>query len=204
MRRSVAARVEGIIGGADAAAERIVALYRSAGSAERELGAAWYADARFRVGAMSAVSGRSARLVSSVLAVLSPRCGWSRNLAACASLLDDPESFPDGPLFANQVKAWRILVDGEDPRVVVRGPKVTRFWRACDPTRRHDGSVVVDVWALRAAVGREVTESEGKIIGTESGYRVVERAYQGAARRLNLPCHVVQATVWIVVRGGHD
>lgn len=201
--RSVADRVDCLIGGVDNAADRIVALYRSAGSAERALGSIWYADARWNVSALSASSGRDCGMVADVLAVLSPRCEWSRNLAAAATMLDDDDAFPDGPLFANVVKAWRIL-QGEDRNGIVNGPKVRRFGRACNPLLRHDGSAVIDVWMLRALCGRDVAEGEAKTIGTEAAYRVAEAAVQRAARILGLPVHVVQATVWIVIRGRHN
>lgn len=197
------ARADGIIGGHGEAVGRIVALYRSAGPAVRALGAAWYAGARFDVQAMADASGRSAHLVADVVAVLSPRCRWDIGLAAAATLLDDADAIPVGPLHANIAKAWGLL-GGGDSATIVRGPKVSRFARAIDPTRRHDGSVVCDVWAQRAAAGRPLTESEGKCLSGEPGYAVVERVYREAARRLGRPAHVVQATCWVAVRGSAE
>lgn len=199
-RRSAAERAVSILGGEREAVDRLVALYRGAPAPIRRLGAEWYAGARWEVCRLAESAGLPPSLVADVVAVLSPRCRWDKNIAAASSIINDPDAMPDGVTFRNALKAWRLL-QGGDRADIVRGPKVTRFARACNPTKRHDGTVVIDTWMVRALLGREPTESETKCITSPSAYHVAERLLQAAADRLGVARHKLQATVWVVVRG---
>ena len=98
------------------------------------------------------------------------------------------------------------IIAGEHPSQVLnqsgsksaRGVgKTTSFWRnLCgdlDP-------VTIDVWAARAAEGRDWRASQP----TGRRYQRIERAYRTAARRRGVAPAVMQATVWIVERGRGD
>jgi hypothetical protein len=60
--------------------------------------------------------------------------------------------------------------------------------------------VTVDVWAARVAFGPR--DDAEQVLSRVGVYDAVERAYQIAAQRLGVDPVTVQATTWIVARGG--
>jgi hypothetical protein len=136
--------------------------------------------------------GREIEKAAAVLAVLSPRLSWPKNveLARLAydviygetDIADDLSNWPG--LKINARKAMRILT-GENPDDVVSGPKVRAFWHTIvDPSDPR--AVVVDRHAFDVAVNTVLTDAErGKWLGLKGTYDLVSKAYRDAARELN-------------------
>lgn len=95
----------------------------------------------------------------------------------------------------NRQKAWRIA-HGEDPNVVLRGPKVRAFF--ANITGDHD-SVTVDVWAARAAEDTRIDNSP-----SGARYAAIARAYQLAAVKRGVSPREMQAAVWVHIRGAAE
>jgi hypothetical protein len=162
-------------------------------------------------------------LAAAVVAVLSPQVNWERNkmlahlvyslalegvwndslTAEVAGSLWD-HGLTDGPK-----KAFRMLVLGEDPNEVVKGPKVRQFWHTIvDPTDVR--AVVVDRHAWAVAAGRVLTDAQlGKVSGRLGMYDEVSEMYRRAARILSLELErtitpaEVQAITWTAWRREH-
>ena len=181
---------------------RICRAYRAAPDADRAAGLGWYAAAQCEA---ARIWPERPDLAAGVLAALSPRCQWSTNVAWAHVVVQAARSGRPCPAVStksNRRAAWAIATTGADPlahlgRVshtgrVTSGHKVRAFYRNIvgDQT-----AVTVDVWAYRAATGREVDA-----IGARE-YRAIEAAYQRAAAILCVSPRDCQAAVWMSVRG---
>lgn len=181
----------------DAIVDNYARAYASATDDLERDGRAWYGSARETCERMAAESGRSARDVAAIVAVLSPQVRWAPNIAAAREALELPAdpSLPSkyGVLGESWRKATRILL-GESADDVLSGPKVTAFDRAL---RGDLSAVVVDTWMIAAA---------GVDIGalTPAKYRVLAECIALAADDAGELPAVFQAIVWCAVRGASE
>lgn len=186
----------------NAMVRRILRAYRAATPADRAAGLGWY-DAAQREAA--AIFPDRPDVAAGVLAALSPRCQWSTNVAwahAVVAAARAGRPCPQVSTKSNRRAAWAIATTGADPldhlgKVshtgrVTSGHKVRSFYR--NITGDHD-AVTVDVWAFRAATGREVES-----IGARD-YRLISAAYVRAAQILGVTPRECQAAVWVATRG---
>jgi hypothetical protein len=163
--------------------QRLCSIYAQAPSGSVH----WYADARRVVRAMARERGCSVACAAGVVAALSPRQTWGRNIYTASIVLAG--DVPSGVFRASLDKARRI-VEGARPLDVLSGPKTRAFYRALTG---NDMAPVVDTWVL-SAVGwtRKVTDRV---------YDAIARALLLAARRVRLSVVQLQAAVWVAVRG---
>lgn len=168
---------------------RILRTFDSASKADVEAGARWYDEAGDLAITLAARHGRTVEQTASVIAALSPRTTWSRNVAGAALLLAEDEVLP-GLIGRNVTQARDALDRGFD---ALTGPKTSRFARNIAGDRE---SVTVDVWAARVAgLDEDLLQRVG-------AYDAVEHAYRLAARRRGVDPATIQATTWIVARNG--
>lgn len=157
-----------------------------------------------------------------VIAVLSPRLAWSKNVelarwiyAEAATAKQTPHAtwwvrengsvldrFPG--LKANGKKAIDILL-GHAPEEVVSGPKVTAFYHAIANPNDPRG-IVIDRHAFDVAVGRVMDDrTRGIVLGRKGAYEQFVRAYERAAEQLQnefpgITPAEVQAITWVAWR----
>lgn len=179
-----------------ACVDRIVATYRRATEADREAGARWYGEGEVFCTSLAAQTGHSVETVAAVVAHLSPRTTWSRNLYGATMLLTTGEA--PTCIAANVERARKALVAAE-PRETF-GPTAPKTRRFMANLLGERDVVTVDVWAARVAFGPR--DDAEKVLGRVGVYDAIERAYQIAALRLGVDPVTVQATTWIVARGG--
>ena len=175
---------------------RITAAWSSASAADLAAGLEWYDTARAACDALAAgTSGRvTTEQAAGVVAALSPRMPWARNLTVAAAVIDahvDGRPAPAMALRRNLDVACAIL-DGRQSGPT--GRKVSAFARAI---LGDTAAVVVDVWAARAA-GHPMPDGKGL---TPRQYDAIAAAYTDAAERLGVAPRDLQAAVWVVVRG---
>lgn len=169
--------------------ERLVEAWHRSTPEQRVEGAEWYPRALATAVGLAEEHGHGVDTAVGVIAALSPRCYWSDNLRrAERALRGEPRGFRPS------VEACHRIMGGESPLDVLRGPKVRAFHSAImgDPD-----SAVIDVWMMRA-MGREPKSPKGR------EYDRAATALRIAARRVGAPVRDVQATVWIVTRGGGE
>jgi hypothetical protein len=161
-------------------------------------GLAWYDRARGHAETMAAESGLSVRQCAGVIAALSPRCQWATNVAGARRMLLAAAAGEGEPVVggvrSNRAKAWAIA-QGADPGDVLSGPKVCAFFANI---MGDVESVTIDVWAARAAEGRENPHAPKR-----RRYRLCEETYRRAARRHGITPRDAQAAVWTVYRRTH-
>lgn len=168
---------------------RLIRLYREATEAEKAHGLVWYENEASWIEALADCHGVTRPHAIAAYAALSPRLRLSQNRRAMVDLLD---GFPRNGVFQRSVTAaTAALTQGP---TVLRGPKVTRFSCNLNGCRQ---CVTLDVHAA------DVAGWDRRIVGTKGGYEALERAYQAAARRLNIHPSVLQATLWVKQRGTH-
>lgn len=177
-----------------AAADRIVATFQRARPADIANGARWYVDGEGFVDRQAALHDRSREHVAAVVAHLSPRTTWQRNLEGAVNLLSTGRA--PGCLGTNISRASAALAS-DHPLGTLNGPKTQRFARNLLGDRE---AVTVDVWAARVALGPRADLE--LVLARKGVYGAVERAYRVAARRLGVDPVTVQATTWIVARNG--
>jgi hypothetical protein len=119
---------------------------------------------------------------------LSPQVKWRENVASARNFIEGNGSVQGYP--ANKAKAERIA-KGESPDAVLGGDKVRSFFANLIGSRV---AVTVDVWAQRAATGRDLPPPKGR------RYRQVARAYTDAAELCCEHARDFQAIVWLATR----
>lgn len=169
----------------------VLAIYAMATDAEREHGRRWYADA---MAAAESLNPDNPRQAAGIIAALSPRMPWARNLELAARTYADGKA--SGTMTSNTGKADRIL-GGESPEAVLSGAKVRAFYGAIVGDAE---SVVIDRHAFDIAVGKVTDDATRAALGRKGEYARYARTYVRAARTLGIPASQVQATTWVVWR----
>lgn len=174
------------------AVARILRTFDRATPSDIEAGATWY-DAAGDLATDLGPRFGGREYAAAVLAHLSPRTSWARNIAGAVAMAHgDTSDTVEGCMSAN-VKRARQALAAEDPETTFGGPKTLRFFR--NIVGDHE-AVTVDVWAARV-VG--VSEQD---LGKVGVYDALEVAYQTAARRRGVSPATMQATTWVVARNG--
>ena len=187
--------------------DRLVKTFDRATPSDIEEGAEWYPLAAEYAADLALQSHRSKECCAAVIAHLSPRMRWERNVLAAHVLLVDKEMLP-GVMARSGNKALEAIQADE-----CSGDRTSwepyrleaTFGRDAKKTLRFyqnimgDHEVVtVDIWALRAAR----LDGDDKLIQRAGVYEAVEYAYQVASRRKGVSPATFQATVWVVTKGG--
>lgn len=178
---------------------RIVSTYQDANRATVKAGLTWYRDAH---AAASSLDPHNPERAAGVIAALSPRLGWARNLELAARTFADGHA--SGTLGAS-CRAATAIYKGAAPLDVLRGPKVRAFYTLiADPSDAD--TVCVDRHAIDIAVGLRMTvaERDADYVLTKDGlYERFARAYRRAAETLGKTPAQVQAVTWLHWRGLH-
>lgn len=180
----------------------ITRVFRETTTDDRLSGLSWYATAREVAATLDPANPARG---AAVLAVLSPRLSWRKNVEAAA---DAYAGRRIRTLGRNADKA-RELLAGSDPDDVVSGPKTRAFWRTIvDPTDPR--TVVVDRHAIDVAAGRVLDDAtRGRVLGRKGAYDAVADAYRRAARIVSRETGqdwspaAVQAATWVYWRREH-
>jgi hypothetical protein len=187
----------------ETAVRRILRTFDRATPADIEAGASWYGGAGALVEELARTASVTPAHAAAVVAQLSPRTTWSRNVAgATALLLRGPDSARAlGCLGANVGRAV-VALESSDPLSTINGPKTGAFARNILGDR---DSVTVDVWAARIALSpgwSRGQDDHGADLSRQDVYDALAHAYRVAARRRGVDPTTCQATSWIVVRNG--
>lgn len=178
----------------DELVSNILEVWGRATDANREDGAQWYLLAGTIVADLAAAHGVTLEQSAAVVAHLSPRTPWARNVAGAAAVLAGVTMA--GLMPANRARAEAAMADAA-PLSTLKGPKTRSF--AANMLGDPD-AVTVDVWALRVALG--VRPDLELLISRKGVYDAIADCYRIAAARVGVTPATMQATTWIVARGG--
>ena len=162
-------------------------------------GKEWYANAKIDCLMLSHLHGVPTNTVAGMVAALSPRNRWSRNVVDAESVILHGECATVATFKTNKAKAVRIL-QGEWPLDVLSGNKVRAFYTCIVDPLTDD--VCVDGHAYGVACGYGQRVQVKRITDTE--YTKISQAYQCVASANELAPHQVQAITWLVYRRIHN
>lgn len=172
---------------------RILRTFDRATAHDIEAGARWYDEAGELAAELSNGQDVTVAHAAVVIAHLSPRTTWTRNVEGAVSLIRHGVQ-ANGIMGALYERALASL-EFADPfdSFGPTAPKTASFARNIAGDRE---AVTVDVWAARVA---DLDES---MLGRKGAYDAVAHAYRLAARRRGVDPATMQATTWIVARNG--
>lgn len=180
---------------------RILKHYRAATPAVHAAGESWYAAAQE---AAAQIYPERPDIAAGVIAALSPRCKWVSNVRWARAIVNaarNGQECPSVHTTTMRAIAWDIATGVRTPEEALRGPKISRFYRNI---MQDMNCATVDIWAMRAALGSDNVPTDARGIEkapTIVQYRTIESAYIRAARIAGTSPAMLQAVVWIVVRG---
>lgn len=175
--------------------DNILAVYAGATEAERADGLSWYPRARRYAEDLAGRYGIAARVVSGVIAALSPMTSWDQNIQDAENLLRLGGRARVTTYKANRRKAVKILKGAEPARNL--GKYKTLSFFECIEGSASD--VCIDRHASAIAYGRTLTDTErGALVGVT--YQRLQNAYRKAASVLNLKPSELQAVTWVTWR----
>ena len=180
------------------AAKNITAVYRSASDEQKLSGLLWYKEANALAHELDPNDPVRA---AAVIAVLSPRLPWPKNIEAARDAYAGRKLRVLG---LNALKAQQLL-SGEKPDDIVKGPKVRAFWHAI--VNPNDGrAVVVDRHSFDVAAGVVTDDETRSILSRKGMYENVVKLYVRASHILTRETGTlitpveVQATTWVAWR----
>lgn len=188
----------------------ILGVYNLANTADRVNGARWYPEASNVAFALVNRYGVSYIQAVGVIAALSPRNKWERNLADAENLIKvfsiDPESVDSvkvctfGP---NKAKAIRILAEQptshDDVLAILSGPKLQEFYSCIVGI---NDEVCIDGHAYSIWAGDRITLADIPSIGKKLR-KEIKADYREAALQAGISAAEMQAITWCAWRRIH-
>ena len=180
----------------------ILKVYRRAITDDIANGIEWYDRAKRYAETISKQTGVHVHTVIGVMAALSPNNKWERNVKDCERMCeawvkgDDLDDFKVCCYHAMKQKAWSILEDNltTDEEILTRlnGQKIRSFYSNI----RGLDEVTIDGHALNIALGKVQGLTTDKTHMGKKVYIEMQQHYVRAAKRVNIPPHVLQAITW--------
>ena len=186
--------------------QSILSVYNLASVTDRQQGQSWYARALAFARNLAADHNIDTMAIVGVIAALSPRNRWERNMQDAESMVKVAAS---GGTYADLMnlkvctfktgkdKAARILSENITDRdallATLKGPKLCEFFNCI---LGDSGDVCIDGHAYSIWVGDRITLANVPSIGVKLR-RSIKADYQEAARILGVQPHVVQAITWV-------
>lgn len=172
---------------------RVMTVYRHADATHIADGLAWYDNAHAEAVKLDPARPRRA---AGVIAALSPRTAWPRNLELARQAYANGRA--TGTMRMCTAAADQIL-DGADPLDVLRGPKVCAFFTLIDNPGDPE-TVCVDRHAIDVAVGRRMDDRLRSCwypLERRGLYALFADRYRRAARLTRMRPAQVQAITWL-------
>lgn len=189
----------------------ILGVYHLANASDRASGSAWYNAAYSVCDTIAAQYNIHINIVAGVVAALSPRNRWSRNITDAENMVklfvaggEDAAAGCKVCTFASgKKKALQILADNvTDPdaiRTILKGPKLVEFF-TCIVDDRPD--VCIDGHAYAIWVGERITLADVPPISKKLR-ETIKADYMAAADILGVSPSTLQAITWVTWRRLH-
>lgn len=194
----------------------VVAEYHKALTAGFAGAATWYEEANAAAVNISRSTGIAVATIVAVIAALSPRNKWGRNLTDAAAMAaayvaggtSAASEVKVCTFNANKRKALAILA-GASPDDVLsdskgRVRKTLTFHRnILSPEASGRVEVTIDGHALAIMLGERITLDKVPPIASEKRWQYCQRVYLEAARRLGVRPSALQSVTWAGYRHRH-
>lgn len=188
----------------------VLSVYNLANVSDIEAGTNWYASAKRIAKNLAAKYNLHTCEAAGVIAALSPRNKWERNVVDAENLIKvwvaDPASVHTVKVCtfgANKAKAVKILEAGclTDAEVlaILSGPKLSEFYSCIVGI---PGEVCIDGHAYSIWAGDRITLANVPSIGVKLR-RTIKADYNKAAEIAGIPAYEMQAITWCAWRRIH-
>lgn len=180
----------------------ILAVYNGATADNVRFGLQWYSIANNA--ALSMGGGRAWHLNrnAGIIAALSPMNGWDNNIRKAREVvslrgrISVEKGQPNGIGIGSNVAKAIAIYRGADPLDILKGDKVTAFYRTIvDPT--GDIDPVIDRHAFDIAVGEPTSDKRRGILSRKGVYAEFAHAYREAAKIAGIGSSQMQAITWV-------
>mgnify|MGYP001822910179 CR=1 FL=1 len=172
----------------------ILDVYNQASPLDIAEGLRWYHEAKRECQNLARRNRITLKQAIGIVAALSPRVNWGRNVIAAQNLV---RGIPGEGFGANKVKAGKIL-EGADPEDILRGDKVTSFYsNILRPS--SSTAVTIDRWAIRVTMGADHWSSKVNT-PTPKQYLQLGNEYREAAAIVGLKPLELQAITWVTIK----
>ena len=186
--------------------ENIIAVYNLASNADKQQGQSWYTRALAFAEELSDQYNIETTTIVGVIAALSPRNRWERNMQDAESMVriaaaggdyNDLLSVKVCTFSVGKKKAAKILAEAINDRdallATLKGPKLREFFNCI---LGDSGDVCIDGHAYSIWAGDRITLANVPSIGVKLR-QTIKTDYQAAAKELGVEPHVVQAVTWV-------
>lgn len=172
----------------------ILDVYEQASPLDIAEGLRWYNGAKKECSNLARRNNLTLKQAVGIVAALSPRVNWGRNVIAAQNLARGIKGEGFG---ANKIKAHKIL-EGQNPEDVLRGDKVTAFYsNIMRPSTSQD--VTIDRWAIRVTLGSQDWKTKVNT-PTAKQYLQLGNEYREAAALVGLKPLELQAITWVTIK----
>ena len=173
--------------------DNILKVYDAATDADRIEGSEWYPVAN----QIATTLHDNIDVASAVIAALSPRMPWERNIECAREVIDTGTTKCLGNSLRKALTALTGNLDGLFDKATSK--KTKNFWMAiANPLGKNNA--VIDIHALGVALGRRASESDYNDLKLVGAYEFVADSYMMAAIRRGVHVNVMQATTWVTWR----
>jgi len=176
--------------------KNIRTVFDMASIENKKRGKEWYIAARIAAFQISQQTGVPLITVCGVIAALSPRNKWARNLLDAEQICRSNEFHKCATFKANVHKAIRIMGTSDKTAItaILSGKKITAFFdNIYDPSSSR---VTVDVHMQLVALGSYLKEKDRPSL-TDKMYREIEEAVKEVAIKNGLQPFELQAITWL-------
>ena len=193
--------------------KNILAVYNLASVADTQQGQSWYARALVFAEELSDQYDLETTTIVGVIASLSPRNRWERNMQDAESMVkayaaggdyDDLLKLKVCTFNTGKEKAAKILTEAISNRdellATLKGPKLQEFFNCI---LGDSGDVCIDGHAYSIWAGDRITLANVPSIGKKLR-QTIKTDYKAAAKLLGVKPHVVQAITWVTWRRLHN
>ena len=191
--------------------QAIIAVYNLASLSEVQAGQRWYAFANTFAENLADQYDVSLLKVHGVIASLSPRNRWERNMIDAESMVkvysaggtyEDLIALKVCTFTANKIKAARILTldcaSDTEVKAILSGPKMIEFYHCIQEL----DDLCIDGHAYSIWLGDRVTLANVPSIGKKLR-QTIKADYHEAAKILGLNPYIVQAITWVTWKRIH-
>jgi hypothetical protein len=190
----------------------ILGVYHLATISERHNGRVWYPQALQAVESIAREHSLAESTVAGIVAALSPRNRWERNLVDAENMLKiykitgsiDPTEYKVCTFGNNKLKALQILAENinnpADVKSILSGPKLCEFFSCILGDLQE---VCIDGHAYSVWAGDRITLDKIPSIGVKLRAKI-KADYKEAANVVNISPAEMQATTWLTWRRLHN
>jgi hypothetical protein len=179
-----------------ASTRTVLRTFRAATAAQLSEGHDWYDQAHDLAAQLDPHDPRRA---AGVLAALSPRVAWPRNVELARRAYAEGRA---SGVLGTSCRAADAILGGAHPLDVLRGPKTRAFFTLIDDPH-HPSMVCVDRHGIDVAVGRKLPEAQRSAwfpLARRGLYEEFAACYRRAALIADVRPSQMQAVTWLAWR----